>query len=119
MSPLAVEAIERLKELPANWDSYGAPPIDHLARRHAAALVTELQVMLQGRYVDPTVGPDVGGGVELIWETPREAYEVHVFVPPMGIPKAVVLHDERLVDSVETKLAADVLATLQRFHVLP
>jgi len=118
MSP-AVDAIERLKELPANWDSYGALPIAYLARQHACALVTELQAMLQGRYVDPVVGPDVGGGVELIWETPKEAYQVHVFVPPIGTPRAVVLRAEQLVDRLETKSPGDVLATLHRFHVLP
>ena len=116
-SPTA-RAIEELRNLPDNWDSYGAPRVAWSACVRAESLVTTLQNALGGRFMEPVVGPDVGGGVELFWESRDGISEVHVYVPPSGMPKVVVLRDMKLARSFTLESLTDVVGVLTTSQVL-
>jgi hypothetical protein len=60
------------------------------------------------------VGPDVGGGVELIWETARG--DVHALIGTGERLKVLVMRDERLVAPAQTK-TVDELITLLKTHL--
>ena len=76
-----LEAMAELLELPENWNSYGARPIDPAALAWALEL---LGSTMNPETPAPTLVPTSGGGVELEWHTRGIDLEVHA-VPPRGI----------------------------------
>ncbi len=112
----ALAAIERLKDVPRNWDSYGAAKIDEAALAQASQLLLDLARRdPEHRYTNPIVGPDVGGGVELIWESAHRA--VHALVSPRAV-RVLVLADEKLIEEYPAKSLEDLVALLSR-HIRP
>ncbi len=76
--------IEKLSELNADWDSYGAYPVSAQSLTHAKQLV--MQVYAYTRFLPdittsllPTnINPCPNGNVLLHWDTPRQEIEVEV-----------------------------------------
>ena len=114
--PRLDDAIERLADLPAGWDSYGAPPIERAVLDRAKTCLAEIRWRLAPWYVEPTVGPDVDGGVELIWKRPGSA--IHVLVGTGDRFKVLVLRGETLVGPVQTKRLDEVISLLKT-HLQP
>ncbi len=112
------DAIDRLRETPADWDSYGGHPVEPEARERAKELLRRLIQRLGARgdhYAHPVVGPDVDGGVELIWEL--RPVEVHACVHASGpdVAKILVLHKgTQVIDRQEIKSADDLLLLFRR-----
>lgn len=60
-----VQALVRLANMPAGWDSYNAPPL----RRDAGHFALEiLQSVMRPRTPLPQVVPSAAGGVQLEWQ---------------------------------------------------
>jgi hypothetical protein len=66
-------------ELPANWNSYGALPVNHLAIGNAARLAMNSMNQLVPA---PTVVPTNRGNVRLEWH--RDGVDLEVEVYPTG-----------------------------------
>jgi hypothetical protein len=92
----AVTAIDKLKELQPNWDSYGAGAPDLHAREQAKGFVYAVAEKLGPEYAHPRVGPTADGGVALIWRRPGHP-KVEVFFAPDG-PRFAVMHARKLLD---------------------
>jgi hypothetical protein len=92
----AFNAIDRLKELQPDWDSYGACEITLSAREQAKRFIALVERALGARYANPLVGPTADGGVVLIWRQ-RPGPEVEAFFAPDGSRRYVVLDGGRLV----------------------
>jgi hypothetical protein len=73
------ERMERLLELPENWDSYGASRIDP---RAVAAAVELLDTAMRADTPEPTVVPSPRGGVQLEWHT--HSIDLEIEIPPTG-----------------------------------
>jgi len=113
-----LDAIEHLADLAPGWDSYGAPAITREARERAKSCLAVLRDRLGPAYRDPTVGPDVGGGVELIWEPASGSYEVHALVGAGERFKVLVLRGDTLLTSAPAKSIEDLAGVLTR-HLHP
>ena len=59
-----LEALHRLSELSANWDSYGSEPIAESAIRRT---ISHLHFFLRDETPEPSVVPTNDGGVQLEW----------------------------------------------------
>ncbi len=118
MGDPVLDAIDRLATLPAGWDSYGAPAIEREALERARWCLSELRTRLGAAYRDPEVGPDVGGGVELIWEPARGSYEVHALVGAGERFKVLVLRGDTLLTSAPAK-SIEFLAGVLTRHLQP
>jgi hypothetical protein len=68
-----------LVDLPENWNSYGAPPIDGNAIKLALEI---LQRSMQPDSPPPSVVPTSRGGVQLEWH--RDGIDIEVEVAPEG-----------------------------------
>jgi len=73
-----VQALVRLVNMPAGWDSYNAPPL----RRDAAHFALEiLQRVMRPRTPIPQVIPSAAGGVQLEWHEKGVDLELHITAP--------------------------------------
>lgn len=80
MGDPVLDEIEHLADRPAGWDSYGAPAIERGVVEHVRRCLLELRDRLGAAYRDPVVGPDVDGGVELIWTTADGSNAIHALI---------------------------------------
>jgi hypothetical protein len=73
-----VQALVRLANMPAGWDSYNAPPL----RRDAGHFALEiLQSVMRPRTPLPQVVPSAAGGVQLEWHEKGIDLELHITAP--------------------------------------
>jgi hypothetical protein len=96
-----VAAMNRLLDLPPNWDSYGARPIV------PGALVAALQLLQQTMQPDtppPSVVPMPSGGVQLEWH--RRGIEFEIELTPGGEVSAAY-EDDRTGESWEHEQVTD------------
>jgi hypothetical protein len=97
MSPAALAAIEALRRLPANWDSYGAERPDESTLVRARDCLSSVINTLGYAYGEPAVQPLADPGVALIWRDRwRTGGEVEVLVTPRSV-EWVILRDQRVV----------------------
>ena len=69
----AIIKLNRLSELQANWDSYGAKPID----RNAVLMALNLIGAIHDPHTpEPTIVPLASGGIQFEWHTPQKDLEV-------------------------------------------
>ncbi len=110
-----VAAIDRLKDLQPNWDSYGAPRVEDATRKSAKELLHNLVSSLGQAYADPIVGPDVDGGVELIWGA--QSTEVHArILPHKYVTNVLALADgTRVLERMDVKTAEDLIPFLAKY----
>lgn len=73
-----VADLNRVAELPANWDSYGALPIDQRTLEHALYVIVSLMDADSPR---PQIGATVRGGVEFEWHSDDKDLEIQVERP--------------------------------------
>jgi hypothetical protein len=76
----ALNRLEELAELPADWDSYGAVPPSIVAVRASRGVLEKLaaRYVAIGRPAEPkVVGARADGGVMMEWRGPGGALEVH------------------------------------------
>ena len=90
-------AIDKLKELEPDWDSYGAGAIALSAREQAKRFITLVEHTLGAAYAKPLVGPTAEGGVALIWRQETGQPKVEAFFSPEG-NRYVVIHRGKIVD---------------------
>jgi hypothetical protein len=64
-----------LAKMPANWDSYGSPPISD---RALFTLVELLHRLTHRNLPPPHLSPIPGGGLQLEWEMSQRALELEV-----------------------------------------
>ncbi len=72
------EALGKLAELaalPENWDSYGSPAVQPLARQRAADL---LDLLGQFKLPAPQIFPVPGGGLQLEWQKAGGGMELEI-----------------------------------------
>jgi len=69
--------LEPLRNLPPNWDSYGALPLDRRASDTAERLVTQL--LMQG-VLPPQFFPTPEGGISVEWH--EDSVEFSIDIPP-------------------------------------
>ncbi len=73
-----LQAAGELLNLPENWDSYGARPIDP----HTVVSALELLLtMAQVNTPEPSVVPTCHGGVQLEWHTHGKDLEIEIMSP--------------------------------------
>jgi hypothetical protein len=73
-----VQSLVRLAQLPAGWDSYGAPPIPRDASHFALEI---LQGIMRPRTPLPQVVPSSAGGIQLEWHEKGIDLELHITAP--------------------------------------
>jgi hypothetical protein len=86
-------AIDKLKELRPDWDSYGAGEIMLSAREQAKRFIEHVERTLGAQFADPIVGPTADGGVVLIWRHKPGLPKVEAFFSPVGDQRYVVLRE--------------------------
>ncbi len=74
----AVADLNRVAELPADWDSYGALPIDQRTLEHALYVIVSL---MDDDSPPPQIGATVRGGVEFEWHSDDKDLEIQVEGP--------------------------------------
>ena len=73
------QQVEEFRELPADWDTYGAEPIREAAIRQARRILHALSLQLPGRpIVSLHVFPMRDGGVQIDADRPGRAMEIEV-----------------------------------------
>ena len=97
----AIEKIGQLGELKANWDSYGAHPVDPSCALAAIQLVLSY---LGPSIPTPAIVPTNQGGIQLEWHRRRVDLEVAIVSPVQFI---VTLEDEATGEELETVLTTD------------
>jgi hypothetical protein len=94
-----VEAFERIMRLPANWDSYGAQPVQSAL---AGKAVEILSLVMEEDSPPPSIVPLSDGGLQMEWhlrgqdveiviatdEPPTYYYRSHEGNPEEGLPSA-------------------------------
>lgn len=79
--PWALEQLDELRELEADWDSYGADPIAPRAIALATNLLYLVDEKLSGVAFEQSwpqiVAPRADGGVQIEWGTPPTQIAVH------------------------------------------
>lgn len=86
--PGVYEAISRLRELDADWDSYGAAPLSSVTLTIAKRFVFDLYRLadLRGYSLpEPSVAPSPDGSVDFVWRSPSEDSDLEVLVRADGI----------------------------------
>ena len=88
-SPLPVweQHFEQLRQLPENWDSYGAPRISDTAIGKGKSIL--ISMIAAGCSQQFFVAPSPDGGVQIEWELPRK--ELVLEIPPTGEQVAYLL----------------------------
>ena len=81
--------LDPLLELPHNWDSYGASPVQE--ETAAIAERTLIQLLRQG-VTPPSLFPTPDGGISLDWRTPSIEFALHF--RRRGEPLAYFLDEE-------------------------
>jgi hypothetical protein len=76
-----VQALKNMLSLAANWDSYGAPPIDPITLSSALEFLCDA---IQDDTPAPSVVPTSHGGIQIEWHTQGIDIEVE-FLSPTGI----------------------------------
>lgn len=71
----SVGTVARLSKLPADWDSYGSPPVTAEARSQALRLLALLNGQASAM---PQIGPVPGGGLQMEWSQGHRALELEV-----------------------------------------
>lgn len=74
----AVNALNRISQLPENWDSYGANPIQQRTLEHALWVLTKV---MSPRVTLPDITPTNRGGVRFEWSGHGKELEVIVEAP--------------------------------------
>lgn len=95
------QRLGELLRLPANWDSYGAPPV------RTSAAVASLEVLLRTAELStppPQLVPTVEGGLQLEWH--QRGIDLEVVPWPEG-RVSVYFFDHRTGDEWEQDLRAD------------
>jgi hypothetical protein len=81
----ALADVARTAALPANWDSYGSPPLSETARQNAVQLLASIE------YEDfpaPCIVPISGGGLQIEWQYNRRELELEIVA---GSPEVLFL----------------------------
>jgi hypothetical protein len=76
LSALAAKKLLELATLPANWDTYGSPPIARAALFDALAILTS---RVAASYPVPQIAPAAGGGVHLVWRLGGKELEIQTW----------------------------------------
>lgn len=76
----AANELNRIANLPVNWDSYGAMKVNQLTLESATEVLVHL---MGGQSVLPHITASVNGGVELEWHGPGMGLEIEVRDPSM------------------------------------
>jgi hypothetical protein len=97
----AIQTLNELLSLPANWDSYGARPIDPTTAIFSLKLLSEV---MSPNVPVPLVVPTNRGGVQLEWHTRGIDLEIEVQQPERI---SVCYEDHRLEDEWEEELTSD------------
>lgn len=84
-----LQAVDRLRELPHNWDSYGSRKADLKSIKGAKGLLFDLNKIPGFRRPDICLGES--GFVELLWYWEGYEYELSVVVTPDGIAEYAYL----------------------------
>lgn len=87
--PSVLRTVDVLLDLPAGWNSYGAPRIDPHAVEAALRL---LLATMQPNTLAPSVVPTVRGGVQLEWHA--SGVDLEVELTPSGYVSAAYEDDE-------------------------
>jgi hypothetical protein len=95
------QKLTELSDLPENWDSYGARPIDHSAIAFAVQLLSET---MQADTPAPAVVPTNRGGVQLEWHTRGIDLEIEIQSPGRIL---VSYEDHRSGKEWEAELTSD------------
>lgn len=78
----ALRKLDKLKNLPEDWDSYGADPINPIAIAKAKSIITSVMIAfgdIVGNVVRLTdVIPIADGGVQLEWIGPHAELEIEI-----------------------------------------
>ena len=74
----SVQELNRIAGLRADWDSYGALPVNENTLKCAFDVLVKL---MAGRSRGPQIGASVGGGVTLEWHRPGSGLEVRIEGP--------------------------------------
>ncbi len=85
--PTWEQRFKQLRQLPENWDSYGAPRISDKAIEKGRSILTVL--MAAGFSQQFFVAPSPNGGIEIEWELPGK--ELALEIPPTGEPITYLL----------------------------
>jgi hypothetical protein len=106
-----VSDLDSILRLPANWDSYGAPPID------PRAALTALRMLIENDFRGPAphVVPTAHRGVQLEWED--EGGGVEIAITPSGT-LSVLTEDDDVLHEHESQSTVDpfLLAALDRLR---
>lgn len=78
--PAWQQRLEQLRQLPENWDSYGAPRISNKAIERGKSILTA--VTAAGFSQQFFVAPSSNGGIQIEWEFPGK--ELMLDIPPSG-----------------------------------
>ncbi len=73
----AIERLNRIFQLPENWDSYGASPVTQGALEQALKLYLKLTENREMNEL-PQIAPTVDGGVALLWHHDERGLEVEI-----------------------------------------
>lgn len=76
----AVQGLNRVAGLQADWDSYGALTVSQPTLEVAFAVLAEI---MKGHSTLPQIGASVEGGVEFEWHQPGVGLEIGVRAPTM------------------------------------
>ena len=93
---LTASRLHEMLRLPANWDSYGARPIE---LDYARSLWDLLTAILPADAPVPAIAPTVRGGVQAEWNVGGVDLEIEVVAPRQF---SVLLEDSRNSEVVET-----------------
>lgn len=84
--PAPEDSLDRLAELPTNWDGYGSPPIGKSALQSARRLIEALDSFSMPM---PEVRPVSGGGIQFEWRKAERELEVEILPDGSGSYLAV------------------------------
>lgn len=97
----ARESIEPLRQLPGNWDSYGALPVHDVAAEITIGIAAGLAF---AAVPSPQVFPTADGGLSLEWHRPNFDFVITVPPPEDGQPSAYLFSpdDEWTIPDLQT-----------------
>jgi hypothetical protein len=77
--PRLVRALENIRQLKPNWDSYGGDPPSNETVDYAYLLISQLQKAAKDRGLglpEPEIGPGAKGTIQLEWDIDQKAFEL-------------------------------------------